>query len=107
MCQALQEYSKPNQRFICGKKQEDILKSVLKNIDDTYSDNHNVRSRNGEQLFRQLSYNNAVMTVFCGVYTTVVNVDRSIDLAIRPSARRSAGLLAGWLTHRSPSLLMR
>lgn len=79
MCQALQEYSKPNQSFICGKKQEDILKSVLKNIDDTYSDNHNVRSRNGEQLFRQLSYDS-----FLCPECILVNVYRSIDLAIRP-----------------------
>lgn len=44
----LQEYSKPNESFICGRNQEDILKSILKIIDDTYSDNHNVRSRNEE-----------------------------------------------------------
>lgn len=48
--QVLQEYSKPNQSFICSRKQEDILKSILMIIDDTYSDNQNVRSRNGEHL---------------------------------------------------------
>ena len=50
MCQALQEYSKPNQSLISDSKQEGILMSILKNIDETYSDNHNVRSRNGEHL---------------------------------------------------------
>ena len=48
--QVLQEYSKPNQSFICASRQEDILESILKIIDDTYSENHNVRSRNGEQV---------------------------------------------------------
>lgn len=58
----LQEYSKPNQSFICGRKQEDILKSILKIIDaDTYSDNHNVRSRNEE--FQDFLSNHDELTV--------------------------------------------
>ncbi|XP_078367565.1 lysophosphatidylcholine acyltransferase 2-like isoform X1 [Oculina patagonica] len=58
---SLQEYSKPNRSFICGRKHEDILKSVLKNIDDTYSDNHNVRSRNEE--FQDFLSNHDELTV--------------------------------------------
>ena len=50
-CQALQEYSKPTRKMISSNQQESILKSVVKTIDDTYADNHNVRSRNGRYFY--------------------------------------------------------
>lgn len=53
-CQALQEYSKPRRKMISSNQQESILKSVVKTIDDTYADNHNVRSRNGRYFYLQL-----------------------------------------------------
>ena len=53
-CQALQEYSKPTRKMISSNQQESILKSVVKTIDDTYADNHNVRSRNGRYFYIQM-----------------------------------------------------
>ena len=53
-CQALQEYSKPTRKMISSNQQESILKSVVKTIDDTYADNHNVRSRNGRYFYLQV-----------------------------------------------------
>ena len=53
-CQALQEYSKPTRKMISSNQQESILKSVVKTIDDTYADNHNVRSRNGRYFYIQV-----------------------------------------------------
>ena len=53
-CQALQEYSKPMRKMISSNQQECILKSVVKTIDDTYADNHNVRSRNGRCFYLQV-----------------------------------------------------
>ena len=52
--QALQEYSKPTRKMISSNQQESILKSVVKTIDDTYADNHNVRSRNGRYFYLQV-----------------------------------------------------
>ena len=40
--------------MISSNQQESILKSVVKTIDDTYADNHNVRSRNGRYFYSQL-----------------------------------------------------
>lgn len=65
----LQEHSKPNQSLICGSKQEDILKSILKIIDDTYSDNHNVSSRNGEHFNRQLM--ELVLDILKGLFDSI------------------------------------
>ena len=53
-CQTLQEYSKPTRKMISSNQQESILKSVVKTIDDTYADNHNVRSRNGRYFYLQV-----------------------------------------------------
>ena len=53
-CQALQEYSKPTRKMVSSNQQESILKSVVKTIDDTYADNHNVRSRNGRYFHIQV-----------------------------------------------------
>ena len=87
LCQALQEYSKPNQSFICGSKQEDILKSVLKNIDDTYSDNHNVRSRNGELLNRNRMVKVRVTMIFsvkCILSIKLLNIRSSVRTSFLP-----------------------
>ncbi|RMX50199.1 hypothetical protein pdam_00004832 [Pocillopora damicornis] len=58
---ALQEYSKPTRKMISSNQQESILKSVVKTIDDTYADNHNVRSRNEE--FQEFLSNHDELTV--------------------------------------------
>ncbi|KAJ7360552.1 Lysophosphatidylcholine acyltransferase 2 [Desmophyllum pertusum] len=69
---ALQEYSKPNQSLISDSKQEGILMSILKNIDETYSDNHNVRSRN-EEFQDFLSHHDDLTVLLSSLLPTVEN----------------------------------
>lgn len=71
-CETLQEYSKPTHRTISSNQQESILKSVLKSIDDTYADNHNVRSRN-EEFQEFLSHHDELTVLLSSLLPPVEN----------------------------------